>query len=166
MHCLVRKSSLVGRFMKPAPGALFGKVMASPLTASSLGRWGVDTTDPTLMQRIADEFNRSLRFSPTDTRMAFTVRDPVGAGQRGSHRGSRQNDNDIMIFSRVTFVILCRCSHVATCHLFGFVLVILYKRRSVRKGVSSEPGDTVTLEKTALQNTSMSSFPCRHDIYF
>ena len=37
-------------------------------------------TDDGLLQEVTDAFNSSLRFDAEDTRMAYTVRDPIAAG--------------------------------------------------------------------------------------
>jgi len=37
-------------------------------------------TDDKLLQEVTDAFNYSLKFDPEDGRMAYTVRDPIAAG--------------------------------------------------------------------------------------
>ena len=51
------------------------------LAAQTLGKWNVDVTDDGLLQEVTDAFNNSLRFDAEDTRMAYTVRDPIAAGR-------------------------------------------------------------------------------------
>ncbi|XP_033737954.1 NAD kinase 2, mitochondrial-like [Pecten maximus] len=61
----------------------------------------VDLTDQKLMSKVASEFNNSLKFSPDEPRMAYTVRDPIVNGVFDAIRQQRGFATRIKINSRM-----------------------------------------------------------------
>ncbi len=50
------------------------------LAANKLGKCNADINNEEFIDRVADSFNRNLRFDARHLKMAYTVRDPVPSG--------------------------------------------------------------------------------------
>lgn len=61
----------------------------------------LDVSNKVLMNKVASEFNNSLKFSPDDPRMAYTVRDPIVNGVFDAIRQQRGFATRIKINSRM-----------------------------------------------------------------